>query len=183
MLNRLYWIVVSLVLAVAVHAAYLLIAPGLALEHSMARTGALAARNAFQVLKPEEQSALFPTFPPSSVFGVCAFDVSKSGVELSAALPEGYWTLTVYSRSGDVIYALNSRQSGTNNFTVSLTRAPGLMEALTSTASDDPGSFNGWKVATPEDKGIAVLWVPLQETAQRAAVTRVLQQSRCKLAA
>jgi uncharacterized membrane protein len=180
MLDRLYWLLTATVLAVAVHAAYMLIAPGIALDRSISRTAASVASNQFQVLKPEDQSILFPNYPASSVFGICAFDVSTSAVELSATMPEGFWTLTIYSRSGNVIYALNSTQSGTNTFTVSVVKAPGLVDAITKPAVEDPGSYNGLKATTPESKGIAVLWVPVGEVAQRAAVTRVLGNSRCR---
>jgi uncharacterized membrane protein len=183
MLNRIYWLVTAAVLAVAVHAAYMLIAPGMALDRSISRTAAVVTSNQFQVLKLEDQSALFPAYPASSVFGICAFDVSTSNVELSATMPDGFWTLTIYSRSGDVIYALNSTQSGTNSFTVSVAKAPGLLESLTKSVADDPVNFDGLKATTSEPKGIAVFWVPVREVAQRAAVMRKLGNSRCRVAA
>ena len=182
MLNRLYWLITATVVAVAVHAAYMLIAPGVALERSITAMGAVSARNVFRVLRPEEQLGLFPAYPASNVIGVCAFDVSKGSIELSANMPDGFWTLTIYSRRGGVIYALNSEQSGTKSFTVSLSKAPGLIESLLQTSGDDPGNFTGWKVATADPQGIAVLWVPAWDPAQRAAITGILERSRCQTA-
>lgn len=180
MWNRLYWVITALVLAVAVHAAYLLVAPGLALERNLRRAGVAAGDSGFEILKPAVQTLLFPTYPTSNLFGLCTFDVSKGPVALNAAVPDGFWTLTVYSRRGDVIYALNSQQSGTNSFTVTLKKAPGLIESLTSSASDDPGAFNGWTVATPDARGVAVLWMPLHDAAERAGATAILAKSTCK---
>jgi uncharacterized membrane protein len=179
MWNRIYWLVTGLVLAIAIHAGYLLVAPGLALDRNMRNAGVDSGATRFEVLQPKAQSLLFPTYPASSLFGLCSFDVSQGPVALTAAVPDGFWTLTIYSRRGDVIYALNSRQSGTNSFTVTLKQAPGLIESLTRTAGDDPDSFTGWNVATPDARGVAVLWMPLSDAAERKAATAVLGQSSC----
>ena len=183
MLSRIYWMVTAIVLAIVVHVSYVVIAPTFVLERSIVKTRGESGPNKFYVLPVEDQHALFPSFPRNSVFGLCSFDVSKSGVELSANMPDTFWTLTVYSHSGDVIYALNNMQSGTNAFTVSLTRAPGLLEMLTRVAPENPKDFTGWNVSTADATGIAVMWVPLREPAQRRAITHTIESSSCKGAA
>lgn len=179
MWGRLYWVVTGLMLAIAVYAGYLLVAPGFALERNLRKAGLGGAQIKFEVLNAAAQTALFPTYPPSSVFGLCAYDVAAGPVQLKAALPNGFWTLTVYSQSGNVIYALNSRQSGTNTFTVTLKRAPGLLESITRATSDDPQTFSGWTVATPSNRGVAVLWMPLSDMAERPATVAALGASAC----
>jgi uncharacterized membrane protein len=181
-MNRLFWPIAAVFLAITVHAAFVLMVPSFALERNVARISNKAGPNAFFVLPPEEQSRLFPTYPRFSVIGACAFDVSTSKVNLSANMPAGYWTLTIYSSSGEVIYALNDTQSGTGNFTVSLSKAPGLLEMLTQTGQDDVRNTTGWTVSAIDPKGIAVLWQPVPDPGQRAGVVRAFETSTCTAA-
>jgi uncharacterized membrane protein len=89
------------------------------------------------------------------------------------------WTLTIYSASGDTVYSLNDRQSGTNRFTVKLSLAPSLLEMLSQTGSEDLTGATGWEVETPEPTGLAVVWVPAQEKAMRRNLEQILEASRC----
>jgi uncharacterized membrane protein len=180
---RLYWIITAAVLAVAVHAAYMLLAPARAFERNVERIAGEAGRNAFFVIPPVEQNRLFPAFPSSDLFGACAFDVSTAKVALAAQMPKGLWTLTIYSGAGDVIYVLNDRQSGADSFTVTLSLAPSLIEMLQQAGSEDAGGTTGWDVQTAKPKGIAVLWVSIAEPELRPAWEAILRQSSCKAVA
>lgn len=175
---RLFWLTAALLFGVVLHASYLLLAPGFALGRSVAASGVSIDTPVFRVLSAADQTTLFPTFPRSSVFGLCAFDIGTQSAKIEAVMPEMFWTLTIYSRSGRAIYALNSGQAGTSNFAVSLRLAPTLIEQLTG-ASEDVSSQDGWNVSAPEPKGFAVLWVPVREEAERAAVEKTLAQTRC----
>lgn len=178
-MNRLFWIAAAAMVAISVHIAFVLIVPPLALRQSVARVSGTAQANAFFILPSDEQGKLFPAYPKFSVVGICAFDVSKSKVSLSANLLPGFWTLTIYASSGDVIYALNDSQSGTGSFTVSLSRAPGLLEMLTERVTEDPQNTTGWTVSATDPKGFAVLWQPVADRARRAGVVRAFEKSSC----
>jgi uncharacterized membrane protein len=180
-MNRLFWSAAAVLLAIAVHAAFMLVVPSYALQRSVARISGYSDANAFFVLPLEEQSRLFPSYPKFSVVGLCAFDVSNSKLDLSASLPPGYWTLTIYSSAGDVIYALNDRQSGTSTFTVNVSRAPGLVEMLTQPAQDDLASTTGWSVKASDPTGFAVLWQPVSDPGLRAKVVQAFEKSSCKV--
>lgn len=179
---RLYWIVTAAVLAVAIHLAYVLLAPARAFESNVQRIAGDAGRNAFFVVPPDEQRGMFPAYSSSDLFGACAFDVSAEKVALAAHMPKGRWTLTVYSASGDVIYVLNERQAGADSFTVTFSLAPSLVEMLLA-GGEDTGGTTGWDVQTAKPKGIAVLWVPIAEPELRPAWEAVLWQSSCKAVA
>lgn len=179
---RLYWIITAIVLAVAVHAAYMLLAPARAFNRNVERIAGEAGRNAFFVITPNEQNRLFPAFPSTDLFGACAFDVSTAKVALAAQMPRGLWTLTVYSGAGDVVYVLNDRQSGADSFTVTFSLAPSLIEMLQQ-AGEDTGGTTGWEVQTPKPKGIAVLWVSIAEPELRPAWEAILRQSSCRTVA
>ena len=181
-MTRLFWLGAALLLALIVHIALVLFVPSLTLDRSVARVSGMAQTNAFIILPRDRQGSLFPTYPANSVIGICAFDVSKSKVDLTASLPPGFWTLTIYSRSGKVIYALNDRQSGTGSFTVSLTRAPGIIEMLTQSGGDEVNT-TGWTVSATEPRGFAILWQPVADPAQRPRVIRAFEKTSCAAAA
>jgi uncharacterized membrane protein len=178
-MRHLYWIITSLVLAIALHAGFVLAVPGYALQRSLASLVEEPGTNRFFIVPPEHQARLFPAYPASSVFGACAYDVAQTAVALSASLPEGMWTLTIYSASGDAVYSLNDRQSGTNRFTVKLSLAPSLLDMLSQVGGEDLSGATGWEVETPEPTGLALIWVPAQEKAMRRKLEDILAESRC----
>ena len=137
MLARLFWLIAGAAIGVLVHVVIVLVLPSATMQRSLASLNGGKEANSFFVLPEAEQRKLFPGYPPTGVVGACAFDVSKAKVNFSAQIPPGYWTFTVYSTSGKVIYSLNDKQTGTGTFTVNLTKAPGLLEMLTELAPDD----------------------------------------------
>ena len=179
-MHRLYWFTATLFLAAGVHAAFVLAMPAFMLQRSITRISSEIGTNAFFVLPAEEQRRLFPAYPPLSVVGACAFDVAKGPVDFIADMPAGFWTLTIYSSSGNVIYALNDTQAGTGRFTVNLKKAPGLLEMLSQTSSDTPINMTGWNVSTAEPTGLAVLWQPVAEAALRPGMVRSFGKTICK---
>ncbi len=179
-MRKLYWLAAAIFLAMGIHAAFVLAMPAFVLKRSIARISDESGTNAFFVLSAEEQRRLFPAYPPLSAVGACAFDVAEGPVDFSADMPPGFWTLTIYSSSGKVLYALNDSQSGTARFTVKLKRAPGLLEILSKTGPDDPGTMTGWNVSTSEPTGLAVLWQPVSEAALRPGIIRSFGKTICK---
>ena len=179
-MRKLYWFAAALFLAAGVHTAFVLAMPAFMLKRSIARISSEAGNNTFFVLPADEQRRLFPAYPPLSVVGVCAFDVSMGPVDFSADMPAGFWTLTIYSASGEVIYALNGTQSGTGRFTVNLKTAPGLLEILSQTGPEDPVNMTGWNLSTAQPTGLAVLWQPVAEAALRPGIVRDFGMTTCK---
>jgi uncharacterized membrane protein len=165
-----------------VHAAFVLALPTFTLERTVARIASQSGANHFVLLSEDDQARLFPAYPATSVTGVCAFDVTESPVDFTADIPEGFWILTIYSSSGDVIYALNSGQSGTGQFTVSVKRAPSLLETLRQLTRDIPEEATGWSVSTANPRGLVVLWMPLVDQAQRNGIAKSFLKSGCRTA-
>jgi uncharacterized membrane protein len=176
-----FWFAAAFFSAAAAHAAFILTVPSYSLDRTIARLSAASGRNAFFILPPDEQARLLPAYPQLSVVGVCAFDVSDSDVSLTASLPDGFWTLTIYSNRGDVIYSVNNTQTGTNSFTVALSRAPDLLEMLQQATEKEPiDADTGWTVSSPASRGLAVLWYPVAEVAQRAGIMRGMSKTVCR---
>lgn len=180
-MGRLYWMVAAVLVAIVVHAGFILMVPALSFERSVARLVSDRGANSFFILPQQEQSALFPAYPRHSVVGICDFDVSSEQVQLNARMPEGFWTLTIYSNRGEVIYAVNNVQTGTNTFTVSLSLAPDIIETLRqSAAKESIGDDTGWNVKSPAPRGLVVIWYPVTEGAMRAAVVQKMSATSCK---
>jgi hypothetical protein len=50
---------------------------------------------------------------------------------------------------------------------------------LLQTTAEDLTTQDGWTVSAVEHQGIAVVWVPLREAAQRAATEATLAKTAC----
>ena len=184
MRRHLFWLLVAVVAGIAAHAAFALFVPVWWFSREVAQLAHEHGRNNFFILSPEEQTKLFPGLPRFGVTGVCVFDVAKGDVTFAANLPDGFWITTIYTDKADAIYSVNNRQSGANSFTVTLSRAPGLIEQLLKStekeAIDEIDS--GWTVTSPEPKGLAVVWYPTPEIGLRSLAAEQVARSRCAAA-
>jgi uncharacterized membrane protein len=178
-----FWAAVALVTAVAAHAAFALYVPGWWFSRAVGSMAASHGENSFFILTPDEQASLFPGLPRLGVTGLCIFDVSKGDVTFSANLPEGFWVTTIYTDKAEAIYSVNNRQSGANTFTVSLSRAPNLIEqVIQATDKEKPEIDSGWTVESPEPKGLAVVWYPMPESGLRPIAAEAVSRSSCSQA-
>lgn len=178
MMRLLFWAFTAAVLGIAAHVSTLLFAPRYTLDRSL-RVALDASPNSFAVLTRTAQAQLLPDYPSNAVFGVCRYDVSKGPVTFNANMPDRFWALAVYAADGQTLYTVNDRQSGVNTFTLKLVRAPGLLEAFTVKDDEDQVTDQAWKVASPEKSGVALVWVPFSDPAQRASVAAALSKSSC----
>lgn len=179
-MGRLYWIVAGILAAIAAHSAFILAAPSLSFGRDLATVTASSGSNRFFFPDPAQQLRLFPGYPPESVIGLCAFELSQGNVKLSANMPEGYWTVNVYSRRGNVIYAVNDSQAGTTSFTLDISLTPSLFDTLmAATQAEKPDIDTGWTVESPDPQGLAVLIYPLSEGGLRASIMRRMETSSC----
>lgn len=181
MRQHLFWFIVAVAAAVATHAAFALFVPGWWFAREVAHLAHQHGKNSFFILSPEEQAKLFPGQPRFGVTGICVFDVAKGDVTFAAELPDGFWITTIYTDKAQAIYSVNNRQSGANSFTVSLQRAPGLIEQLLKStekeAIDEIDS--GWTVTSAEPRGLAVVWYPTPEIGLRNLAAETIARSRC----
>ncbi len=183
MMVRLFWIAAGLVAAVATYAGFLLFVPSMMFSAEIARLSKGHGSNSFFILAEKDQAQLLPGLPRSGVTGICLFDVSNGSVTLSANLPDGFWITTIYSGKGETIYTVNNRQSGSNTFNVSLSRAPGFIEMVAqATDKERPEIDSGWTVQSPESRGLAVVWYPLTDPALKEMAAAAVARSSCSAA-
>ena len=101
-------------------------------------------------------------------------------------LPDGMWTLAIYSASGDVIYTLNDSQSGSGRFTVSLALGLGPLPCLISLKTKPllvvttvPGAAMP-VLAAGADAGWACARVALNSQASVAAIEGVSRRVQAR---
>lgn len=182
-MRRLFWLLAALFTGIAVHAGFTLAVPAFTLQRTIEHLAGNEGRNHFFIMKGEDQARLFPTYPASSVVGACAFDVRRGPVDLKGNMPPGFWTLAIYSSSGDVLYAANDQQAGTNQFMLRLQQAPGLLDMLLKDqANEDSPVGSAWTVKTADPRGLAVLWQPLADAALRPQAAATIATSSCQAA-
>ena len=182
-MRNLYWVVTAAVLAVIVHIGMVLFAPGFLFDRNLDRLASDMPDNQFFILPAEAQSKIFPEYPSGTVFGLCRFNLASGPITLDANLPDGIWTLTVYSRFGKTLYTVTDEQSGIDKFSLQLAMAPSIFDVLSLKEEDNPVESSGWKVLSSDERGFALFWVPAMDQAMRQGLMEILSKSSCGKAA
>lgn len=177
---RLYWSLIAIFTAIAVHGSVVLAIPLLTLKRNINALAQQEGSNHFFLMDAAEQQRLFPTFPLQSVVGACAFDITSGPVDFIATMPEGFWTLAIYSSTGDMLYAANNRQAGTNSFTLRLQRAQSFFEMLREKKDDDSPLGKAWTVRMTDPKGLAVVWQPVPDAVLRPRIAGTISGTMCR---
>ncbi len=186
-MGRLLWLSTVAVVAAAVHFAYVLFAPGLLFERQVFATTDGKPDNSFFVLVPEKQAQLFPTATAQDVVGICKYDLKGGRLTLAANLPKTYWTMSIYSQTGKQVYALDDVQAGSSAISIELSQSKTFFQqilAMASPSADGEDSSQiedlGWRVETPEPRGLAIVWIPLSDELMRPRVESIIKESRCE---
>ncbi len=184
MIGRLFWVFTALFLGAAVHLGYVLFAPSYIFRHGLASLTENAAPNQFFLMNPETQTKLLPTASAEDIVGLCLLDLDQGRVIISANVPNSLWTLSIYSQSGQQVYAINDAEAGTRNFSIELKRAKALLQQLTSKGdTEEAGQIEnvGWHAEIYDRRGIAVLWVPVPDQWRRGEIEAAIKGTNCEV--
>jgi uncharacterized membrane protein len=182
MRRQFFWLMTAAIFAFACHIAYVLFVPSRALNAGIDAALGAAEVNSFTILDPQAQMRLLPFAASGHLVGVCKFNVAKGPVKLAATLPEGFWSLAVYTIRGQQVYAINDTQADTNTFSVELSRAGSFFTQLidgNENQIDILGDDIGWRIAVNEDQGLAVIWLTLADPLLRSEAEAVMKKSKC----
>ncbi|MBL8790159.1 MAG: hypothetical protein JNM45_06645 [Rhizobiales bacterium] len=183
-MGRFYWFLLFIAAAIATHAAYVLYYPGYNFDSKLEATVGVESRNRMILLTPAQVGKLFPAYATSDIVAMCRYELSQGPMQLSAKLPRGYWTFSIFTVKGRQVYSLTDAQAGESNFTVDLLQAPDLIAQLKGALDEggDAEAINevGWKVETPDSRGIAVIWVPVADPIFRSATLNAVRNSKCE---
>ena len=129
-MRNVFWVIAAAVLAITVHIGTVLFAPGFLFDRNLNLLANDVPDNTFFILPSAAQSKIFPEYPSGTVFGLCRFNLTSGPITLDASLPDGIWTLTVYSRFGKTLYTVTDEQSGVNKFSLQLAMAPSMFDVF-----------------------------------------------------
>ena len=179
MKSWLFWIVAGLMLASVVHLSYVLVGTRFALQDIVSTEAQAAATGQFALLTPQEQLRILGESEKDAVAGQCVFDLAGGWLAIDAAMPASFWSLTIYSDSGEEVYSINDRQAGTSRFKLTVKRAPSLLSFFTNDPDTKPSENEGWSAEIGGDRGLVVFWAALDQPQLRPTFARELERSTC----
>ncbi len=117
MKNRFFWLVATVLLVIITHIAIVLFTPRLKMPE---RFASLAAKgvNTYRVFTPQMLKTFTRRPLKHMLYGGCVVQPGAGRVEVRAPIPPGYWSITAYSRAGNVVYTLNDRHAGVNQLNI-----------------------------------------------------------------
>ncbi len=178
MMSRLFWPGVAFLVAVIAHAAYVLYMPRLDMRDRLDTLAGLSRPpGSFRVLEGRETALLARTPLRHMLYGVCVIEPARGQVEMIARLPAGYWSLTVYSDSGDVIYTLNDRHVDADRLSVIF-----RMRKDTPSGLPEVPRLRKGKLVVPlaSKRALAVLRTYVDVPGLRRRVLRTFASSTCR---
>ena len=110
MIRTLLWLFGGVLLGGLIHLIVILMLPMLASKDVWTKVTALEARNKVVVLP-----AVLPGTPnplhldPGLAYAICQVDLSQGPGVLTGTLPDGFWSLAVFTRAGIIAYSTTNR--------------------------------------------------------------------------
>jgi uncharacterized membrane protein len=176
---RVYGLVATALLAVVVHLSFVLFAPEAVMAEKIGAAQGLGGEEKLAVLGREDAVKLFGGESQWLVTAICAFDMARGPLLVTAAIPVGYWSMSVFSMNGDNFYTLNDRQADVATLSVMI--KPSEAESQDTDNRDiavPEGDVLG--VVAPEARGLVMLRALAAEPAEYARVSEVLARSSCR---
>lgn len=110
MIRTALWIAGGMLLGLVIHIAVILVLPLFAVNDAWSRVAALDALNRTLVLPAVAAGAPNPfALDPELAYGLCRIDLAAAPGVVSGTLPDAFWSVAVFNRSGAVIYSTTNR--------------------------------------------------------------------------
>lgn len=107
---------------------------------------------------------------PDLLYSVCAYDVSKAPLRISASVPDTYWSLSFFASNTDNFFVTNDREVKTNPVDILLV-GPG-------TSYKNPGNLQ--VVASPSTRGVALIRILITDEDTIEELTQIQRQASCR---
>ena len=177
MKTLLFWTLSILLLAGVVHLGYVLIVPQFEMRAKIDELRELAGSSALTVLSREDSVRVMGPDGRWLVHALCVYDLAEGPLTISAAVPNSYWSMAIYSAAGETFYSLNDRQAGVEKVDLLIRQptgqSPDEEEELT------PPSDDTFTVRAPDPIGVVVMRALADETAEYDRAAEVLARSSC----
>jgi uncharacterized membrane protein len=165
------WIAATLLIAVVVHAASVLLLPRLMMRTMAAITKTVADNTIFYPPRPTatERGIVRPS--PDLLYSICVYDLGAAGGALRISthdMPNTYWSVSVFDAETNNFYALNDRQTKTGGADF-LLAAKGAAIA----AGQLP------VIAAPTDRGIVLLRMLVDDERRLSEIEAARHNAKC----
>jgi uncharacterized membrane protein len=178
MKGLLFWTVAILLLAGVVHLGYVLIVPQLDMRAGIDELRKLTGSRALTVLSRDDSMRIMGPDGRWLVHALCVYDLADGPLAVSATVPATYWSMAIYSASGETFYSLNDRQAdvGQVDLMIRQSAAPLLGE------DEDVALPEGdvFTVRAPDPKGVVVMRALASEPAEYQRASLILSRSSCR---
>ena len=82
---------------------------------------------------------------------------------------------------GKDVYAINEAQAGTNRFRLTIKRSSGLIQSLLGDNGDTGAANDSWTTTMTSRRGLAIMWVALDDRSLRNSYGETMKQSSCRI--
>lgn len=166
------WIAGTLLIAVIVHAASLLLLPRLIMLRTMAvLTRSASANTTLHPPRSDARSHNVVRPSPDLLYSICVYDLQAAdgAVRISIHdMPDTYWSVSVFDADTNNFYALNDRQAKTG-------AADFLLIGSRASANDERLPV----VAAPTNRGIVLFRTLISDDARIAELDAARRHVRC----
>ena len=166
------WIAGTLLIALIVHAASVLLLPRLIMMRTMAAmTKTVADNTIFYPPRPTAKARSIVRPSPDLLYSICVYDLGAAGGALRISthdMPNTYWSVSVFDAETNNFYALNDRQAKTG-------RADFLLAAKgTSIAAGQLPV-----IGAPTDRGIVLLRMLVDDEHRLSEIDAARHNAKC----
>jgi len=181
MIRILTWLLATALFAAMIHIAYVLFAPPYEMSRLIGQSIKTAGINNFSVLDADAQELILKESSGTAVAGLCPFDLAQGSLVFDAALPDTIWSFAIYGDDGKDVYAINEAQAGTNRFRLTIKRSSGLIQSLLGDNGDTGAANDSWTTTMTSRRGLAIMWVALDDRSLRNSYAETIKQSSCRI--
>lgn len=171
-----FWGLATALLATIVHLTIVLFAPVFDVGRKMAAFEAAAPLNSLSGIGDANQrDDLFVEPSPDIVYAFCRFDLTEGPLLIEAAIPATYWSVSVYSDTGENIYTLNDAQTGGDKLRLVIVDADPLGD---NDAKPHPEQ-DTLKYTSPARSGLIIFRGFVPDRSMREVVRSTVSSAQC----
>jgi uncharacterized membrane protein len=177
MRRRIFWTVAVVLLATVAHLGVVLFAPMVDVGRRMAAFEAAAPANSLRKVPPVGPGRSILVEPsPDISYAFCRFDISTQPLKVSAPIPDSYWSLSIYSDTGENLYTINDAQTGVRRLELV------IVDALQ--AEPEGGAIldvpeDSFHYASPVRHGLVLLRGYIPDRSQRQIIDSTIASATC----
>lgn len=175
-----FWSIAILLLGSVVHLGYVLFVPQLDMRAGIDELRRLAGGGALTVLSRDDSVRLMGPDGRWLVHALCVYDLTEGPLAISATVPDSYWSMAIYSASGETFYSLNDRQADIDQVELMIRRASTPIFGEDQELVLPEGDV--FTVRAPHPKGVVVMRALAGEPAEYEEASRILARSTCRSA-